>query len=157
VASRLALLAACLAFWLVLSDQRTVVHLALGVAAAAGVALATSDHRLPGAALRAAPRLALYVPWLLVEIARANIDVMRIVLHPRLPIDPVVIRLEPGLRDDLALATFGNSITLTPGTVTLDIDRGTVVVHALTREGAASLESGEMARRVAAALEPRRG
>jgi multicomponent Na+:H+ antiporter subunit E len=79
----------------------------------------------------------------------ANIQVARLILDPRLPIDPVVFRLRPPFRGDLPLTALGNSITLTPGTVTVDVEDGDLLVHALTREGAAGLEEGTMVRRVA--------
>lgn len=89
-----------------------------------------------------------YFPWLLREIVLSNLDVIRIVLSPRLPIDPAVLRLKASQQTDLGRVIYGNSITLTPGTLTMDIDGDEVTVHALTRRGAAALESGEMDRRV---------
>lgn len=139
---------ACFAFWLLLSGHLAPLELTLGAAAAALVtALHRREERL-SAALRALPRLLAYLPWLLREIVRANLQVARLVLHPRLPIDPVLVRLEPRLEGDLALATLANSITLTPGTVTVDVDGRALVVHALTPAGAAALPAGAMARRV---------
>lgn len=139
----------CFAFWLVLSGHWDAFHLALGVAAALLVAAANRDDDTVGRGLRALPRLVAYLPWLLREIARSNVQVVRVVLDPRLPVDPVVVRLRPGLASDLALTTLANSITLTPGTVTLDVEGGELVVHALTAASGADLREGTMARRVA--------
>lgn len=61
----------------------------------------------------------------------ANVQVARLVLDPRLPIDPVVVRYEAPFSGDLAITTLGNSITLTPGTVTLDV-AGRALVAALS-------------------------
>lgn len=139
----------CLGFWLLLSGHLAPFELGLGVVSAALVTVMNrGEERLSGA-VRALPRLAAYLPWLLKEIAVANVQVARVVLDPRLPIDPVVVRVEPGLAGDLALTTFGNSITLTPGTVTVDVEGRVLVVHALTRAGAEALVEGGMARRVA--------
>jgi multicomponent Na+:H+ antiporter subunit E len=138
----------CFVFWLLLSGQMTALSLSLGAASAALVALANRGEEALSSMLRAAPRFALYLPWLLKEIVIANLQVARLVLHPRLPIDPVVVRYDAGLGGDLALTTLANSITLTPGTVTLDAEGRTLIVHALTREGAAALREGSMARRV---------
>ncbi len=141
--------AVCAVFWLLLTDHRTPLSLGLGAAAALLVAWANADAGPLRAAIRVAPRLLAYLPWLLKEIAVANLQVVRVVLDPRLPIDPVVVRLPTSLASDEALATLGNSITLTPGTVTLDVDGSTLVVHALTADGARSLQAGDMVRRVA--------
>jgi multicomponent Na+:H+ antiporter subunit E len=89
-----------------------------------------------------------YLPWLLKEIAVSNWQVVRIVLSPGLPIQPVVLTLAGSQRTDLGRVIYGNSITLTPGTLTIDVYGPQLTVHALTREGAAQLESGEMDARV---------
>ena len=70
-------------------------------------------------------------------------------LHPRMPIDPSIIQFETKLSSDIALSTLANSITLTPGTITIDIRDGKYFVHALTRVVADDLLSGEMENRVA--------
>ena len=93
-------------------------------------------------------RSILYIPWLAWEIVKANIDVARVVLHPRLPISPTLIHVKPTQKSDLALVFYANSITLTPGTVSVDLDHGNILVHAITRDAAAGLENGEMDRRV---------
>ena len=97
-------------------------------------------------------RTALYVPWLLAEVIRANLAVARLILHPRLPISPRMIRVPAEQKSALGKVLYANSITLTPGTVTVDVDEheGTLLVHALTTSAAEGLESGEMGRRVAA-------
>ncbi|HXG02103.1 MAG TPA: Na+/H+ antiporter subunit E [Candidatus Binatia bacterium] len=142
------LAAALLAFWLVLSEARTPLSLALGVVSATLVALLNRDVAVVTETLQALPRLAAYVPWLLGEIVRANLQVARVVLHPALPIDPVVVRVPAPPAGDLAVTVLGNSITLTPGTVTLDHEGPWLVVHALTARSAADLSGGAMARRV---------
>jgi multicomponent Na+:H+ antiporter subunit E len=141
-----------LGFWLLLSDHRTGLGLVLAVGSAALVALANRELEMVSAALRVAPRFLLYLPWLFQQIVIANLQVVRLVLDPRLPIDPTVVRVEAPLASDLALTALGNSITLTPGTVTLDVEGRTLVVHAVTREGADALLDGTMARRIARAF-----
>jgi multicomponent Na+:H+ antiporter subunit E len=74
--------------------------------------------------------------------------VARIVLDPRLPISPTLVRVKASQKSAVGVVTYANSITLTPGTVTVEIAQGEFVVHALTREGADSLQEGEMDRRV---------
>lgn len=141
--------AACLVFWLLLSGHFGALEVALGVVSAAAVALTNRDLDILGPMLRVAPRFIAYLPWLMKEIVLANWQVMKIVLDPRLPIDPVVGRFETQLTSDMALTTLGNSITLTPGTITLDVEGRELVVHSLMgREAIAGCE-GPMARRVA--------
>jgi multicomponent Na+:H+ antiporter subunit E len=93
-------------------------------------------------------RAAGYFPWLLKEIAAANWTVIRIVLSPRLNVDPVVLTVKASQHSDLGRVVYGNSITLTPGTLTVDVDGDQLTVHALTRAGAEQLEAGEMDLRV---------
>ncbi len=82
------------------------------------------------------------------QIVIANIDVARRVLSPSLPISPTLIRVKASQSTDLGQAIYANSITLTPGTISIDVEDGEILVHALTREGAQSLLDGEMDRRV---------
>lgn len=93
-------------------------------------------------------RAGTYMPWLLKEIALANWQVIRIVLSPSLPVQPTVIQLTGSQRSELGRVVYGNSITLTPGTLTMDVDGDRFTVHALTSEGAAQLQAGEMNDRV---------
>ena len=88
--------------------------------------------------------------WLGKELVASNIQVARIVLDPELPISPTVTRIEALPKGPVGQAILGNSITLTPGTVTIDDHEGQLYVHCLTREGAAALQDGEINRRVAA-------
>lgn len=96
-----------------------------------------------------APRLPGYWLWLLKEIAKANLTVAKIVLNPRLPVSPTVISVDATSLSPLGQAILANSITLTPGTISIDVERGVIEVHCLTRECASELKEGEMLRRVA--------
>lgn len=92
-----------------------------------------------------------YWLWLFKEILLANIDVTKRIIAPSLPIEPRVFRVKPTQSDELGKVIYANSITLTPGTVTIDIDDdGDLVIHALSESAAADLETGEMDRRVTA-------
>ena len=91
-----------------------------------------------------------YGPWLLWEIAKANWNVARIILRPSLPIKPRLMRIRASQKTDLAKVIYANSITLTPGTITLDVRDDKFLVHALSDEAAADLDTGEMDRRVSA-------
>ena len=153
--SMLLVFAVCFAFWLALSGSLAPLPLTLGVVSSAAVAWANRDLEMVSLAVRVSPRFLAYIPWLLKEIVIANIQVARLVLHPRLPIDPVIVRFETRLGTDLGRTTFANSITLTPGTVTLDIEGSELVVHALTR-GMADLAGGPMERRIAGVFDEAR-
>ena len=95
-------------------------------------------------------QLATYWPWLLLEIAKSNVEVAKIILSGKMNIDPVMIRLKAGQTTEMGQVIYGNSITLTPGTITVDIEDGELLVHALTQSGADSLHEGEMDRRITA-------
>ena len=89
-----------------------------------------------------------YAPWLFKEIVMANIDVAWRILDPRLPILPTLIRVTASQKGDLGRVIYANSITLTPGTVSIDMEGDQITVHALSYEGAVEDMSGEMDRRV---------
>jgi len=87
--------------------------------------------------------------WLGREVIRSSLDVARIVLSPSLPISPRVIEIKVTAQHPVDQVIFANSITLTPGTLALDLHDGIIKVHALTEAGARDLLSGEMDKRVA--------
>lgn len=94
------------------------------------------------------PRLPGYWMWLIKEIIVSSWDVARIVLSPSLPISPTLVTLRSRRDEELPQVILGNSITLSPGTVTLDIDEYEVLVHCISEAGADALLSGELLRRV---------
>ena len=79
-------------------------------------------------------RTVLYLPWLLGQIVKANLIVARIVIDPKLPIHPRLVRIKASQRGDGAQVLYANSISLTPGTLSLEVspDRGTLFVHAMS-------------------------
>lgn len=90
----------------------------------------------------------LYWPWLLVEIVKANLDVTKRVLGLT-PISPTMVRIKATQKTELGIVIFANSITLTPGTISIDVhEDGDILIHALSRDGVEGLEGGEMDRRV---------
>lgn len=99
--------------------------------------------------LHVIPRLPRYWAWLSVEIVKSSIEVAKIVLSPSLPISPTVIDMEAEPEGPIGQAILGNAITLSPGTVTLDVHKGRLKVHCLTQHGAQALLSGEANRRTA--------
>ncbi|KIG12406.1 Cation antiporter precursor [Enhygromyxa salina] len=144
-----------MAFYTVLSGQiHSAFLMGAGVVCSAAITLLAKrlgivdDEGMP---YRWWPRTLKYVPWLTWQIVLANIDVLKRVwkIGP-LDIQPRMIRVPNQLRTAYGVATYMNSITLTPGTVTVDIGKDELLVHALTKEAAEDLLSGEMHRRVLA-------
>ena len=101
------------------------------------------------APLQMTPPTLRYVPWLAWAVLKSNYDVVTRVLNPKLPISPRLVKIDASQETDLARATYANSITLTPGTLTMDAEDGRLLVHSLTREAAEELVDGEMNARIA--------
>lgn len=128
-------------FWLVLSGMFDPFHVGAGVIASWLVAVVSYDMQFvarPGTEwhpfhLVDAPwhRLFVYFGWLFREVAVANWEVLKIVLDPKLPIDPAMIRFRSRVTSDLGETILANSITLTPGTITVDVVDREFIVHAL--------------------------
>jgi multicomponent Na+:H+ antiporter subunit E len=141
------------AVWLLLSGHYQPLVLAFGAASCAFVCFLA--RRFDGAERESRPlplswRLPAYWLWLLGEIVKANIDVARRVVDPKLPIDPRLVEVAATQRSDLARVIFANSITLTPGTISVDLGADHILVHALSREGAEALLEGTMDAKVTA-------
>ena len=138
-------------FWLTLSGYLEPFLIGAGAASAAAVVwlahrMALIDHE--GHPVHLTRKAFTYLPWLLKEIAVSAWDVTKIILHPRLPISPEFLRVTPTQRTVVGTVTYANSITLTPGTISVEVGQGSILVHALTGQGAASLLTGDMDRRV---------
>jgi multicomponent Na+:H+ antiporter subunit E len=146
------LIVALFVFWLLLSGFFTPFLLSAGIGCAVIVAwyaarrLDVVDHE--GHPAHLARAALVYWPWLLWEIAKAAWDVTKRILARRMPISPVMIRVRATQASDLGRVIYANSITLTPGTITMAVEGETFLVHALTREGADGVASGDMDRRV---------
>ena len=141
------------ALWLMLSGHYEPLFYAFGLLSTAlclWIARRMDVADREGVPIRLGLRTPLYWPWLVWQIAKSNVDVARRILDPRLPISPTTLRIAIGQRTALSRVVFANSLTLTPGTVSMSIDDDTILVHALTEENAQDLERGEMRRRVAA-------
>ncbi|MEE8493191.1 MAG: Na+/H+ antiporter subunit E [Nitrospirales bacterium] len=95
-------------------------------------------------------RLPLYWLWLLWEIAKSNVVVARLIWSPSLPISPTVFQVPTSQKSQLGQVVYANSITLTPGTVSMTLENNQVRVHALTEDIAEDLQTGTMDRRVTA-------
>lgn len=102
-------------------------------------------------------RSIVYIPYLLIMIVRANISVARVILHPRLPIDPSVVRYRPAVYGPFPITTLANSITLTPGTLSMRFVGQELLVHTLIPAAREDLESGRLERAVRFLFYGRRG
>ncbi|KUG19006.1 MAG: Na+/H+ antiporter subunit E [Methanomicrobiaceae archaeon] len=144
-------------FWVLLSGYFDAFHLTAGIICAGIVTILSHDLLMPDAGdriLRKTARFIGYIPWLLLAILRGGLDVAYRVLHPAMPINPCIVTFETPLHGDLARTTLANSITLTPGTVTVDVEGGRFVVHVLAPEFAYGLTKEEtMQKRVSAIFE----
>ena len=140
-------------FWLLLSGYFTAFLLAAGFGSALLVVWAARRMAvvdLEGHPIRQIATAFLYWPWLLKEIVKSSWDVAKIIVDPRLPISPTLVRFKPAQRSVVGLVIHANSITLTPATIAIEVERDGILVHALTRSGAAGVVDSEMNRRVAA-------
>lgn len=140
-----------MAAWLLWSGIYTPLLLGLGaLSCTLSVYLA---HRLgffnEVTSLDVLPRLPRYWGWLLVAVVKSSFMVSRIILHPKLPISPTVIELEAAPKGPIGQAILGNSITVSPGTVTLDVHDDRLLVHCLTRDTADELLTSQINRRAA--------
>jgi len=137
--------------WLVFSGHFDVIHLALGVTCSALVALFSYDLLFPEApSYRTAAiawRVLCFFPWLFYQIVLSNLHILYLVCRPD-RLRPQIVHFKTILTSDLAKVAFGTSITLTPGTVTMDIINDEFTVHAISDQAAKSLRSGKMERRV---------
>jgi len=132
-------------FWIILSQQFTL-EIALIGAGAVGLIMLYSKSLLfsPKETTLFSPgKIVLFVKFIfvmLIEILKSNWQVAKIVLSPSLPISPSFVKVKKTFEKDFDKVIFGNSVTLTPGTLTVDIDEEGFLVHALTKEAAEGLE-----------------
>ena len=134
--SRITLFILALLVWLLLNWVPDYQHLIVGVFIAIFITYITGDLFIKRAHMLTHPLrywyfIAHYVPMFLWECFKANIDVAYRVIHPKLPINPGIVKVKTTLKSDTALTFLANSITLTPGTLTVDIDtdEGILYVH----------------------------
>jgi multicomponent Na+:H+ antiporter subunit E len=138
--------------WLLLSGHYTLTLLLLGVCSVCFVvyiALRMEVVDYEGHPIHLKIKfLVLYWLWLLKAIVLANIDVCKRILDRNMPISPRLIKVRSSQKRDLGRVIYANSITLTPGTISINVDKNIIEVHALTAQSAAELEAGEMDRRI---------
>jgi multicomponent Na+:H+ antiporter subunit E len=148
----LLLIAALMTTWLLWSGVYEPLTIGLGAGSCVAVALLVRRLQHPDdvpVPVATWARLVLYTPWLLWEIVKANLDVAKIILSPSMPISPRLIRVDVKQRTPLGQSLYANSITLTPGTISLDLRDDKILVHALTQDTADGVLEGTMDRKCA--------
>ena len=120
-------------FWILLSGSFELIHLGLGLIFSFAVAWVNSGHSLFVPKLRLWLRVLLYLPWLFYKIIQSSLNLSRLILHPALPIDPQLISVKSKLRHHAAIVLLGNSLTLTPGTITAEVDRNNLIIHSIDK------------------------
>ena len=150
------------AFWLILSGHFDAKYISIGVLSAGLVTFLTNDlfHSALSYGERVETKTRLvflqlwrflaYLPWLLSRIIMANIQVAYLVLHPKMPIEPVLFLFQTKMRKGIAQVTLAHSITLTPGTVTVNLENGKYIIHTLKPPLTRELAEAKMQNKVAA-------
>ena len=153
---RISIFLLLLATWAVFSGKFDPFHLGLGALSSLIVTWLSQDllfkDREKGLARRLgeAIRFIAYVFWLLWQIVLANVHVFKLAMtkEGEKEMSPRVVKFKTKLKTDFAKFVYANSITLTPGTITLLVRDDTLTIHALTQESAADLKTGDMDRRI---------
>jgi len=139
------------AFWLLNSGHYAPLMLFFAVISIALVLVITLRMNVVDAEaqpLHLARTIPGYYLWLLKELVLSNIDVAQAIWRGKSSISPAMATLKCNLKTDMGRVIYANSITLTPGTVAIDIDQYSVTVHALVAKSIDDLRSGEMEARV---------
>ena len=136
-------------FWVLLSGSFEWIHLGLGLVCSYGVAWVNSGHSPFVPKFRLWLSIFLYLPWLFYKIFESGIHLSKLILHPALPIEPRLISVKTKLRHHAAVVLLGNSITLTPGTITAEVDRNKLIVHAMDKTLAEDIISKQIESKIA--------
>jgi multicomponent Na+:H+ antiporter subunit E len=152
-------------FWLIMSGHYDIMHVSFGIFSVIFVLLINRSIRSHIYTLGehsdtlklSLVRLIYYIPWLLWQIVVASLHVAYVVLHPKCPVDPALLRFKTRLGNTSSKVILGNSITLTPGTITLDIQRDEFLVHSLMDISSTGIIDGTLPGEVAKLYERRPG
>ena len=140
-----------LSFWLILSGMFEPFLIGAGMLSVVAVVtfmrrMEVIDHE--GHPVHLGWRGLIYFPWLIGQIIKSSLSVSRVILTRSMPISPTLGATRASQKTSVGLALFANSITLTPGTISVETGPDEVLVHALTVEALQDLNSGQMDRRV---------
>ena len=143
--------------WLILSGKYNPFHMGLGLVVSFGVAWLNSGH--PDSPFRNLPLLRIlgYFPWLFGRIVLSSLHLTALILHPALPIDPKLIHYRTKLQGQAAIVLLGNSITLTPGTITAELNAQELIVHAMDDASSDDLTSQRLEQKIAKVFRQQEG
>ena len=137
-----------LLIWILLSESFDLFHVTLGLFAAFAVAWFNTDRSVSRfAVLRL--RIVWYFFWLVCRVLQSGWHLSVLILNPALPIDPKMIRHRTKLRGEGSIVLLGNSITLTPGTITAEVNSQELVVHAMDNASADDITSLRLDQQIA--------
>lgn len=140
-------------FWLLLSGHYDLFHISIGLLCCGLVSHGTHDllfaNPRAGDMRVIVKRFIAYIPWLFYQIILSNMHVARLALGSGDLIDPKIVKFKTKLESDISMVTLANSITLTPGTITVDIRDGVYYVHGVSKQVLEDVMTGEMEDRVA--------
>lgn len=138
-------------YWLLLSGHYTFFLVSLGVLSSIGVMALSKSMKImdrEGQPFHLIFRAIGYWAWLMLEIIKSGTNVAKLILDPSLPITPALQKVKTTQKSALGRNIFANSITLTPGTISVELEGRDILVHAITSEGIEDLQEGVMDRRV---------
>ena len=135
------LFALLLLFWLILSPEFSIEVILVGSIVSSLVVaysqnIIFNENEMPLYSLKNIKTFIVFIGILLIEIVKANIDVVKVVLNPALPIQPQFVSVPMTIKNNVNKVIFSNFVTLTPGTLTVDVREDEFIIHALT-DGAA--------------------
>ena len=137
--------------WLGLSGHYTTLILSFGAASIVFILIIVSRMGIlddEGMPIQLGTTFIVYWLWLGLEIVKSNLHIVRVILTPNMPINPQIVRLPSTQKTDLGQVIYANSVTLTPGTTTIEIGEGHVLIHALTDQTADLAGAAEIDKRV---------
>lgn len=139
-------------FWMLLSGEFSFIIILSGIISSLLVSYMSHDLLIGKADIKLGMtrivRFIKYLPWLLWQIALSNFDLVYRTLHPRMPIAPRVISFKNKYKTEMGMVILANSITLTPGTVTIEVNKDEFIVHAIAKKPAENLIAGKMQAKV---------
>lgn len=131
-------------FWIILSPSINIESIVAGVIVCSGIVLYSkdilfNDNEVTLYRISNIKKFLSFIWCLIVEVIKANIQVAKIVLSPSMPISPKFVKVPINIKKDFNKVMYGNAITLTPGTLTVDIEEDNYIIHALTEDAANDL------------------
>lgn len=152
MSARVPAIVALFLIWLILAASYDLVHLVLGAAAA--VVVLWLNPIAPSSPFKNVSWWGLvgYLPWLFIRILKSGIHVTRLILDPALPIQPKLIHHSTELESEGEVVILGNSITLTPGTITVEVGPDELLVHTIDDVAGRDLIEGTLERKIAQAF-----